>query len=107
MLYSQPHLLSMRVRRTAQARLLQAGVAVERRRLEHGKYPERLEDLVPEYLEDVPADPFDSAALRYRTSEKGFVVYSVDSDGNDDGGVEFEGESGRRFAKDITFRVER
>jgi len=33
----------------------------------------------------VPLDPFDGA-LRYRRLERGYLIYSVDVDGRDDGG---------------------
>ncbi|HOX28918.1 MAG TPA: hypothetical protein PLQ76_07185 [bacterium] len=65
---------------------------------DNGSSPKSLNDLVPEYLNSVPRDPFDGAALRY-DSRKG-IVYSVGTNLRDDGGVSesriFEG-----YAKDI------
>ena len=65
---------------------------------DNGSSPKSLNDLVPEYLNSVPRDPFDGAALRY-DSRKG-IVYSVGTNLRDDGGVSesriFEGD-----AKDI------
>jgi hypothetical protein len=58
--------------------------------LEHdGKLPERLEDLVPNYLPMVPVDPLAAEAkpLRYVSGEKP-LVYSVGENGRDDGGKE-------------------
>jgi len=46
--------------------------------------PDSLEALVPEFLDAVPADPFDSKPLRYSKS-KG-IVYSVGEDLQDSGG---------------------
>ncbi|GBC98642.1 hypothetical protein HRbin17_01156 [bacterium HR17] len=54
----------------------------------HGRYPETLQALVPQYLPAVPTDPFDGKPLRYRRSAKGFKVWSVGEDMKDDGGVE-------------------
>jgi len=75
---------------TEMARLATAscGLTVERYRLARGKLPETLRDLVPRYLPDVPSDPFDGEPLRYKRLERGYVVYSVGPDGNDDGGKE-------------------
>jgi hypothetical protein len=85
---------------TAIARLRTAGLALamERYRLANGVLPDSLGDLVPRFVDVVPADPYDGRPLRYQKLTKGYVVYSVGEDGNDDGGDE---------KKDITFTVER
>lgn len=63
-------------------------IAAERFRLEHGRYPERAEDLVPEFLAAVPLDPLDGNPLRYRIGENGKpFLYSVGMDGVDNGGA--------------------
>ncbi len=73
----------------AHARLRAAGaaLAVEQWRLEHGGWPESLEDLVPELLESVPTDPFTGEALRYRQTDEGVRVYSVGIDQTDQDGL--------------------
>ncbi len=85
-------------------------LAVERYRLARGKLPEALGQLVPDYLAAVPEDPFDGTPLRYRRTERGFVVYSVGEDGNDDGGKAVaptvQGKPAAR-GYDITFTRER
>jgi hypothetical protein len=63
-----------------------SAVAAERFRLERGRWPESLEELVPAYLRAVPLDPFDGRPLRFRRLADGVVVYSVGPDGTDDGG---------------------
>jgi hypothetical protein len=63
-----------------------AAVAVERYRLDHGRWPDTLNALVPEYLAAVPTDPQDGKPLRYKRRREGIVVYWVGSDGIDDGG---------------------
>ncbi|MCC7146151.1 MAG: hypothetical protein IT443_06865 [Phycisphaeraceae bacterium] len=65
-------------------------VALERYRLHHQSYPATLDQLVPDYLAQVPLDAFadnPQATLKYRQFDDGYVVYSVGDDGKDDGGV--------------------
>lgn len=64
-------------------------VAVERHRLEHGRLPDTLQELVPGYMESVPMDFYNGIhdALRYWVlDEHRFVVYSWGRNGKDDGG---------------------
>ena len=75
----------------ARLRACVTALAVERYRLAKGKLPDGLGDLVGEYLESVPADPFTGQMLKYKKLQQGYVVYSVGKDGKDDGGVEQEG----------------
>ena len=63
-----------------------AWIALERYRRKHGALPEKLEQLVPEFLDEVPADPFDGRPLRYLIRDGKPVVYSVGKDRVDDGG---------------------
>lgn len=65
---------------------LRVAVALHRYRRDRGEWPEGLEDLVPEFLEAVPADPFDGEALRYDRERR--VVYSVGPDRVDQGGMD-------------------
>lgn len=84
-------------------------LAVERYRLAKGALPTSLGDLVPEFLSDVPLDPYGGKDLRYERLSSGFVVYSVGEDGLDDGGWEPPSRSQRRSRQtyDITFGIER
>lgn len=68
--------------------LLVAAIAAERYRLQTGAFPSSLANLVPDYLPAVPIDPFDGAAVRMTVSDGELTIYSVGSDGNDDGGIE-------------------
>lgn len=55
----------------------------------HDRFPAKLEDLVPEFIESVPIDEFteERAPLRYRRDDDDeAVVWSVFYDGKDDGG---------------------
>ena len=85
--------------------------AAQRYRLDHGRYPATLEALVPRYLDRVETDSLDGQPIKYRVTDDGqaAVVYSVGSDGVDDGGRERpEGvPGGRRFTDgtDVTFSL--
>lgn len=70
-------------RRTViQRRILVAELAVAAFTREHDQIPQSLDELVPEYLEKIPKDPFRPGPLCYR----GGTIYSVGPDGVDDGG---------------------
>ncbi len=64
----------------------EAALAVEQWRLEHGRWPESLEELTPELLEAVPEDPFADGPIRYLHTDRGVVLYSLGPDGKDHGG---------------------
>jgi hypothetical protein len=56
-------------------------------KLEHGKYPARLEELMPKYLANAPMDPF-TTGVEYKYTRKlnSYTLYSVGPDLKDDGG---------------------
>lgn len=96
-----------RVEQAARLRVTESALAVERFRLATGQFPRGLQQLVPEFLPRVPIDPFDGAPLRFRLRERGYVVYSIGMDRNDDQGAE-RSSTGRAVSGwDITFTVER
>jgi hypothetical protein len=79
-------------------------VAIERYRLAHsGQLPPDLNSLTPQYLDEVPIDPFDGKPLRYQRRSKGYVIYSVGGDCKDDGGKETDDSSLSKEGYDITF----
>jgi hypothetical protein len=67
---------------------LQTALAVERYRVTAGKPPAALAELRPNYLASIPKDPFDEQPIRYKTLERGYVVWSIGADGVDDDGAE-------------------
>ena len=75
-----------RVRAQVNTDSVLAALAVIRYQREHGRLPETLDDLVGEFLEHVPQDPFDNHPLRYVPKGDKFVIYSVGVNGVDDGG---------------------
>jgi len=99
---------SREARLIATLRCALAALAVERFRIAHGgTLPVGLADLVPQYFAAVPSDPYDGKPLRFKPLKKGFVVYSLGEDGDDDGGRprKIGGESTTDY--DVTFRIER
>lgn len=72
--------------RDAQWRLAVLRLAAVAYQREHGRWPERAEQLVPRYLQAVPADPFASQPLVYRFQNGKPLVYSRGPDGDDDRG---------------------
>lgn len=61
-------------------------VAVERFRRDRGVLPGALSDLVPQYLADIPTDPFSGHPLVFRPAAGAYTIYSVGPNQNDDGG---------------------
>ncbi len=64
-----------------------AGLAAERFRLDRGRWPRALAELVPAYLAAVPLDPWGGRPFRLRRLPDGLVIYWVDADGKDTGGT--------------------
>lgn len=90
----------------AHQRLALTTLAVERFRNETGRLPERLDELAPKYLKEIPEDPFTGLEPEYRRTQNGFVIYSVGTDREDNGGLEKTDNKGKN-SFDITFTVER
>jgi len=91
----------------ARCRAARAALAVERYRLAEGRLPDALNDLVPNYLDAVPTDPFLTGPLRYRVQGERYVVYSVGMNLMDDGGSSEKTQVSRwrHYHKDATFVV--
>lgn len=63
---------------------LAAALALHQR--EHGSYPESLDALVPELLDEIPIDIFADGPLAYQRRGDGYLLYSVGRNAIDDGG---------------------
>ena len=74
------------IRHQACLRCAYVGLAAERYRQINRRWPDALAALVPEFLKELPADPYDSSPLKYRRLDDGIVIYSVGPDGQDNGG---------------------
>jgi hypothetical protein len=70
----------------AHLRLLIVELALRSYRCDHGSQPEKLTQLVPEYLKRIPADPFTGNPLVYHPTGTNWVLYSFGPDRVDDGG---------------------
>ena len=91
--------------------LLQTEVALRRYKLDHGHYPNRLQQLVPTYLKKVPIDPFGKGKpLRYELQSNGheYLLYSLARDMVDNGGIAistvYSGKQGDYVAGELKFR---
>ncbi|MBX3357744.1 MAG: hypothetical protein KF745_04880 [Phycisphaeraceae bacterium] len=78
---------------------VRAMVAVEMYRARHGQLPLTLDALVPEILPSLPIDPFSGSPFGYRLVDdpasdrfgRGYLLYSVGLDGEDDQGTASKG----------------
>jgi hypothetical protein len=55
-------------------------------RADHGQYPAKLDQLVPDYLPGLPKDLYAPDPYRYRLTPEGCLLYSVGPNGRDDNG---------------------
>ncbi len=83
--------------------VLRVALVLAAYRARHGRYPERLEELVPQWLAEVPPDLFSGRRLIYRREGDGYVLYSVEVDGRDHGGPPAE-EDEESLAADLGIR---
>lgn len=79
-------------------------LAVERYRLKHQRWPRSLDQLVPEYVVQVPDDPYDGRPLRYQTFPGGVMIYSIGPDGKDNRGS-FDRNDPYLIDRDVGFRL--
>ncbi len=102
-------LISLNLKNIAVLRTAYTALAVQRYRLTNNKLPDSLDNLVPDYLDSVPVDPFDGQKIRYKQLEKGFIVYSIGIDKTDNGGKELPRDNKNKndLETDITFIIEK
>lgn len=77
-------------------------IAAERFRIVRKRWPNQLAELCPDFIAEVPVDPFDGQLLKLAIRDDGIVIYSVGLDGTDDGGhtlIEHKANS------DLGFRI--
>ncbi len=86
--------------------MARTAVAIERYRLAKGERPKDLGELIPDYLDQVPVDPYDEQPIRYRPDEIGYVLYSLGPDAQDNEGLSKE-EANRDAPYDWPFVVTR
>lgn len=71
-------------RRQVLYRLLLVDLALAEYRAKHGAYPKELAALAPEVLKEIPVDPFSGKPLIYYVTKKGYWLYSVGENGEDE-----------------------
>ncbi len=89
-------------------RVLQTKIAcaLERYRRAKKSFPDKLEELVPEFLAAVPKDICDGQPMRYRRAEDGgYLLWSVAMDRKDDGGNAGPPEASRLKQPDWLWRM--
>jgi hypothetical protein len=67
-------------------RNLQLAFALAAFKADKGAFPKKLSELTPKYLPEVPDDLFSGMALIYQPDAKGYLLYSVGLNGENDGG---------------------
>ena len=84
---SQPHLLWAET--SAHRAAVSCVVAILEFRAKENRLPKRLDELVPQFPKSAAIDPYSGRPFVYRVNQDGtdFVLYSVGSDQDDDGGV--------------------
>jgi hypothetical protein len=84
--------------------LIQLGLAVEQYHAEHGDYPSSLDAIADAFPEGLPVDPLTGQQYVYLPMESTFRLYSIGTDGVDDGGtMHRRGEQGT-IQGDIVWR---
>jgi hypothetical protein len=97
-------LVVLNLRTQARLRCALVAVAAERHRRANDRWPDRLADLVPAQLREVPADPYDGVSLRYRRLGDGVVIYAVGADRKDNQGT-LDEKNPEREGADVGFRL--
>ena len=87
-LLSSGNFLKKIARAQASVDLARTAIGLERYRLAHGKFPESLDTLAPQFIKKISHDVIGGEPLKYRRSPDGqFVLYSVGWNKKDDGGA--------------------
>jgi hypothetical protein len=69
--------------------LVELSIVLERYRLDHAGYPQKLADLSPKYIAVVPNDKFADRPMMYKRTDSGYLIYSVGKNGKDDDGLTY------------------
>jgi hypothetical protein len=86
----------------ARHRVVLVALAMCRYRAAHNRFPDKLEELTPEFLAAVPRDPFDGKPIRLRQTDGSLVVYSIGPDMTDNGGTPLDSTT---KTGDVTFTL--
>jgi hypothetical protein len=72
--------------RVTELRVLMIELYLRAYQLDHGRWPVRLSELVPDHLPAIPHDPFGNGEIKYLLNSNSYELYSVGPDGVDNGG---------------------
>ena len=75
-----PKALISASRADAQRELSLLALGMAAYRAKNGKYPEKLEELTPEFIPAIPLDPFDNQPLKMERRDAEILLYSVGAD---------------------------
>jgi hypothetical protein len=92
---------SRKCRENVEVTATQLLLALKAYKMQHGKLPASLSELVPEFFAQVPIDDFDGKPFRYTPDKK--LIYSVGPDLKDSGGVARQKNSD---TYDLPFKIE-
>lgn len=81
--------ISFYARHRATVDVAKVGLALKLYKIQHGAFPDSLNKLQPDFLKEVPLDPFTGQELIYRKQKDGFILYSVGHNLKDDGGIPY------------------
>lgn len=93
------------VRAQARLRCAIVGLAVERYRLAHQRWPDNLDQLRPAFLAEAPLDPFSGKALEYHRTDDGVVIFSVGPDDDSDLAKVLKRSTDRGRSADLMFQL--
>ena len=95
-----------RLRSEAEMRLLRTDIAIELFRRKNARIPAALDELVPQFLDAVPVDPFGGKAFVYRQRTNSYLLYSIGPDKKDDGGTPLTTSRRASIQNPIFFEIE-
>jgi hypothetical protein len=104
-MHDPQHYLQVENRATMRFELHRLGFALAAYRADRLAFPEKLIDLVPDYLAKVPDDIFTGSALHYRREGRGYLLYSVGINGKSDGARGYEDRKNLEDWDDLIIRV--
>jgi hypothetical protein len=86
-------------------RALRIVIALEAHRAASGAPPERLDALVPEFLAELPLDPFGEQPFGYRRPGDGYLLWGTGKNGKSDFDADkFLGDKENQYVDDVVFK---
>jgi hypothetical protein len=76
-------------------------LALKAYRQDNGRLPDSLDALVPDYLPEIPKDPFSGEALKYSLEKK--IIYSIGQTGAEDNLIDDGGDKEKDIVVEIDF----